>query len=171
MANQTDVLRKRLRAEAERIEEDCVYNNFGHYEAAKRWKVIDHAIAFPILILSGIAAFTVFPLPAVATGLSIVTTLLALAALYFRPADAAANHYRFGGKFKELRVKARTYRDITLLASGIPDEQLVKALEDLLEEKRVLGELGIPLPDFAYKRAQAKIQAGEAMYDRDQQHP
>lgn len=170
MAGQTEV-RYRLRKEAERIEEDCAYNNFGHYEAANTWKLIDHALSFPILILSAIAAFTAFSLPAVATALSIATTLLALAVVYFRPAETAGTHYRIGGKFKDLRVRARTYREIALLASDIPDEKLIQQLAELLEEKKLLSELGVPLPDFAYKRAKAKIRAGLATYDRDQSLP
>ena len=160
-------LRRRLRSEAERIEEDCTYNNFGHYEAAKRWELIDHLTAFPILILSGIAAFTAFPLPAVATGLSVTTFFLALASLYFRPAERAATHFRLGGKHKDLRSKARTYREITLLTSDISEEALVTGLNELLEEKRVLSELGVPLPDFAYELAKEKIKRGLADYDRD----
>lgn len=166
MAISSELIR-RLQAEAERIEEDCTYNNFGHYEAAKRWEIIEHTVGLPILILAAATAFTTFPLPAVATGLTVCTFFLALTSLYLRPADRAAAHYRFGGKFKDLRAKARRYRDIELLRSDVSEEDLVKELNDLLEEKRVLSELGIPLPDFAYRRAKEKIRKRLAEYDRD----
>lgn len=162
-----DDLRTRLLAEAERIEEDCTYNSVGHYSAATRWKVIDHAFAFPTAILSAIAAFTVFQLPTLATALTILTTLLALASLYFRPAETAALHYRSGWKATVLREKARVFREITLAASQVSEEELLRQLAELHEEKRVISELGVPLPDFAYAIAKRKIAAGQAAYDRD----
>ncbi len=54
-----------------------------------------------------------------------------------------------------------------MLRSDVSEEDLVKELNDLLEEKRVLSELGIPLPDFAYRRAKEKIRKRLAEYDRD----
>jgi hypothetical protein len=161
-------LKDRLRAEAQRVEEDCTYNYMGHYSAATRWKVVDHALGFPTFFLSGVAAFLVFPFPAVATALTIVTTLLALASLYLKPAEATALHFRSGGKFKSLREKARLFREVALKASDISEEQLVRRLQDLADEKRIISELGVPLPDFAYRIAKRKIQAGQAAYEVDQ---
>lgn len=160
-------IKVRLCSEAQRIEEDCTYNSVGHYCAANRWKLIDHFFAFPTAILSAIAAFTVFPLPTLATGLTIATTLLALASLYFRPAETAALHYRSGGKAKGLREKVRMFREITLTATNVSEEDLLKLMSDLSEEKRVISELGVPLPDFAYRLAKAKIEAGQSSYEID----
>jgi hypothetical protein len=164
----TEDLLRSLAEEAERIQEDCVYNYMGHYQAAVRWEHIDHALGFPVAILSCIAAFTAFPLPAVATGLSVVTTLLALCILYFRPAERAATHFRCGGKFKGLREKTRLFHEIELQASQIDEGLLTRRIRELSEEKRVLSELGVPIPDFAYRSAKAKIAAGQASYDVDQ---
>src|SRR5437867_3563461 len=144
-----------------------MYNSVGHYSAATRWKVIDHALAFPTAILSGIAAFTIFKLPTVATALAIATTLLSLGFLYFRPAETAAQHYRSGFRSKALREKARVFREITLLASKVSEAELLRQIAALHEEKRVISELGVPLPDFAYEIAKRKIAAGQAAYDRD----
>ncbi len=167
MSKATDELKEKLRVEAERIEEDCTYNFMGHYSAATRWKSVDLALGFPTFFLSGVAAFLIFPLPSVATAISVVTTLLALATLYFRPAETAALHFRSGGKFKSLREKARLFRDVVLRSSGISEEQLVKGLQDLSDEKRIISELGVPLPDFAYRIAKEKIAAGQAAYQVD----
>ena len=166
-ARHDDEFKARLGAEAERMEEDCTYNYVGHFSAATRWKAIDSWLGFPTAILSAIAAFTVFPRPALATALTIVTTLLALASLYFRPAEAAALHYRSGGKAKNLREKARLFREITLNAPNVTEDELRRAVNDLAEEKRIISELGTPLPDFAYRIAKTKIKAGQASYDRD----
>jgi hypothetical protein len=163
----TDELKDRLRVEAERIEEDCMYNYMGHYSAATRWQSVDLTLGFPTFFLSGVAAFLIFPLPAVATAFSVVTTLLALATLYFRPAETAALHFRSGGKFKSLREKARLFREVALRSSGMSEEQLVKGLQDLSDEKRIISELGVPLPDFAYRIAKGKIEAGQAAYEVD----
>lgn len=157
-----------LRAEAMRIEEDCTYNYMGHYQAASRWGKVDYLLGFPVAILSGITAFTVFSLPTLATALGIATTMLSLVILYLRPSQTAALHYRSGGKFKALREKARLFREIELLASKVDEAHLTRRIRELSEEKRVLSELGVPLPDFAYKIAKRKILNGHTSYEVDQ---
>jgi hypothetical protein len=158
---------ERIVNEAKRIEEDCTFNFMGHYEAANRWDRWDHFIGFPNAFLCGVTAFTVFPLPTIATALGIVTTLLSLVTLYLRPAYRSIQHYRSGGRFKALREKTRLFREIDLASAGIDETNAIRRIKELSEEKRVSSELAVPLPDFAYVIAKRKIEAGQASYDVD----
>jgi hypothetical protein len=150
-----------------RIEEDCTYNSVGHYSASTRWRKINTIIGSLVALFSCIAAFCTFSLPEVAAGLSVVVTVLALADLYFRSGELAANHHRIAGKWNSLRQKARIFREITLAASTIPQRDLLKGIEELLQEKMGIGELELPLPDFAYRVAKKKISRGQASYAAD----
>lgn len=166
-SSDTDALEK-FSAEASRIEEDATFNFVGHYEAANFWKTVSHTLNFPIVIFSAIAAFFSFTEPFISLFSSIIVTVLGSVNLYFRPAETAALHYRSGGKFKSLRDKARLYREVRLRFSKDSANKLLERLNELYEEKRVISEMGVPIPNFAYRRAKRKIDDGHTSYAVDE---
>lgn len=167
MTTKAQGLRQRLAAECERIEEDSTFNFMGHFAAGARWQSVDQHVGFPIALFSAIAAFCAFPRPDVATILSVATTLLAIVVLYFQPARRSSDHFRSGGKWKDLRQRARVFREITLLAPSLTEADLTKKMEDFVRERQIISELGVPIPDWAYQTAKKKIAAGQSSYKID----
>ena len=163
-----DVL-ENLRAEAERIEEDCTYNSQGHFIATRRWEVIEYLLDLPAVLLSAFAAFFAFTNYAVTAGvLSIIILLLTTASLFLKPAERSLRHKGAGEKFAALRQACRIYADVELATTGRSRQSLADRLIALADRKNELNTDSPRLPDFAYLEAKKHITEGRTVHDVDQ---
>jgi hypothetical protein len=161
MASNLEEFSRTASIEAQRLEEDCEYNSTGHFVSSHCWRLIDYWLNFPAALLSAVAAYLAFTnQPIIAGLLAVILTLLTTAAIFLKPGQRSLEHTRAGEKYLALRNRLRIFREIELPHADRSKRELLDSLKALSDKKNEINADSVPLPDWAYKRAKARIMDG-----------
>lgn len=162
--------------EAKRLEETTLFSMKGHHCAASGWSKRNLWLGLPIVIISAIAGATTFTqwskdywlVATIAGLLSIIVSVLAGINTFLNPNERQSAHLSAAHAFDKLNNDARLFWSIECW-QGAPDETLTAKLRTLVEKKNELNANSPQIPDWAYNKAKAGIEAGEAIFQVDKQ--
>jgi hypothetical protein len=158
-----------IKNEIKRVEEDSLYSSKGHFVAAGRWNRLSICLGLPVAVLSavgGASAFGSFDNHAVVAGvISIVVTVLVAANTFLDPGKKSQVHFQYGNNYNALRNKARILAEIK--SSGLSSEELMVELETLNEQRDEFNSSAPQIPFWAFTKARAGIEEGQAEYKVD----
>lgn len=159
-----DQLIAEYRKEAARISEDALHSSKGHYNAADRWRHVHLWIGIPNALLAAIAGISAFKGSEVLAG-SLAVAVAAITAVntFLNPGDRASTHKRCAGEYHSLRNRARIFTNIVCRCFGSAEELSAK-FEEMVAKRDDLNAASPQIPDWAFKKAKAGIDAGEAEY-------
>ena len=153
--------------EAKRIEENCLYSSKGHLVAAAFWTNFNYWIGIPIAILAALGGILSFSKYSCFSGpLAIVVAISTAVSTFLNPKDKYNSHFMAGNNYESLLSKARIFWSIDCKRED-SDEILTSKLKELSQHGERLNRDCPQIPKWAYKRAKAGIEAGEASYDVD----
>jgi len=159
-----NTLLNEYRKEAARIAEDSLYSYKAHYNASDRWRYVHLWIGIPNAVLAAIAGVSAFKGSGLLAGsLAIITAAITAINTFLNPGDRSFMHKRCAGEYHSLRNRARIYINIVLQQCTSPEELNVK-LEEIIAKRDDLNASSPQIPEWAYKKAKAGIDAGEADY-------
>lgn len=158
-----------IRAELERIEEDCIHSGKAHFNASERWARYNYWLGIPSVILSGVAG-TAFLKDhgEVAAAISVVVTLLTSLITFLKPSERAAAHKSSGDQYLTLRNDARVFREIKL--KYVCDQQAaVSGMDEFATRRNELNQASAQVSRRDFEKARAGIVQGEAKHHVDRQ--
>lgn len=166
--NQT--LQSELGKESERIEEDAVLSGKGHYNAVGRWRLTHRLLGLAAAIGSTVAAVAVLKqwCPDVAVVASAVSALAAVTLTTLRPSEEADRHQRVGGRYLDVKNRARIFRNIELRATDATEATAVESIRALSANLDDIRSNAPEIPRRAYEKAKHDVEAGKtAVYRVD----
>jgi hypothetical protein len=153
--------------EAKRVEEDSIHSAKGHFEAAAAWDKWHLWIGGPTVVIATVAGLTALNNKPIIGG---VLALLAAASsavfTFLNPKERAAVHLKAGNAYKALNNDARIFCQIECQQEA-SDPPLIDKLKSLNDRRNALNAESPQPPPFAFRRAKAGIDAGEASYAAD----
>ena len=159
-------LKQNLCNELQRIEEDSLYSMKGHYNASARWRWWYNILGIINVVCSVIAGITAFSEIEIAIKIAaIATAVITALTTFLECSKKAENHRASGNSFLKIKNKARYLREIGF--SQISDVEFEQRVSEILEQKDELNSVSLPIPDFAYEKAQKKKKKGYADYNVD----
>jgi len=165
-------IQEKILNEVKRIQEDCLYSEKGHFNAAQRWGNIHLWLGIPAVILAAIAgasALSQFDNHNIIAGiLAIIVSALSAVATFLNPNEKANNHHYAGNQYKNLRNSARILSEIDIHLI-IDDKEILRELKDLNKQRSELNQKLPQISRWAYKKAKEGIRRGEAKYEIDEE--
>ena len=166
-----DQLRDAVKKETQRIIEDTLFSAKRHFESARIWSLMHFGLGLPTAVLAAIASASAFKENTSLAGfLAIAVTALTALMTFLNPNKRANAHHMAGNKYNALRNQARIFCEIDLTA-GDQQDDISKKIKELAKERDDLNQSSPQTFKWAYKRAKAAIEAGEADYEADQCEP
>lgn len=151
-----------------RIEEDATYSAKGHYNASARWKAWNYILGVPAAVasaLAGVSALSSFDNHStIAALLSVFVAVLTSLMTFVSPADHAAKHVGAANRYHSLRNRSRL---VSTLDRDLSISDLRDRLTELAGVRDELNESSPVIPQHAFKKARAGIEAGESTYAVD----
>ena len=158
----------RIRAELERIEEDCIHSGKAQFNAGDRWDRYHFWLGIPSVVLASLASTAFFThIPIVAGVMAGVVAILTALQTFLKPSERAAAHKGAGDQYLSLRNDARVFRDIRL-DHTCDDQSAIDGLDEFTKRR---NELNVASPQFSrrdFECARDGINAGEARHAVDQ---
>jgi hypothetical protein len=166
-----DQLREAAKKEARRIIEDTLFSAKRHFETAHIWSLMHYGLGLPTAVLAAIAGASAFKDNTILAGsLAIIVTALTALMTFLNPNKRANEHHMAGNKYNALRNQTRIFCEINLATSD-ENTDISKMIKDLAKERDNLNQASPQTFKWAYKRAKAGIEAGEADYAVDRCDP
>lgn len=161
---------EKIKDEAKRIEEDCIYSSKGHFYAAQFWANLYYWIGIPAVILTSI--FGDFVLAQfdksnfVARILTFIMTSLSSVSAFLKLNKKESKHIISGNNYSTLKNNTRIFFEIKV--SDEKDiKKLVQGLEELNKTRNELNEESPQIPKWAFRKARKGIGEGESDYKVD----
>jgi hypothetical protein len=160
--------------EAKRLEESTLFSMKGHHVAANGWSNRHLWLGMPTVIISalvGAATFSQYakdyPAFSVTAGLlSIVVTVLSGITTFLNPNEKENAHLNAAHGFDKINNDARLFWSVDCWQEA-SDAVLTSQLKELVDRKNELNSSSPQIPDWAYQKAKAGIEAGEADFKVD----
>ena len=150
--------------EGRRLAVDALYSEKGHFAAASDWRSRNYWLGIPAALIGVAAGATILAsAPAVVAGI-LALSGAALTALmtFLNPSERAAQHQNAGVAYSKLR---RTLRQFVQIDMMVMDAAALQAkLADFTNEIASVQGDALPIPNRAYQKAIAAINAGSADY-------
>lgn len=157
-----------IRAELERIEEDCIHSGKAHFNAGTRWASYNYFLGLPSVILSALAGTAFFnDLPEVAGVMSVVVAVLTSLMTFLKPSERASAHKGSGDQYLSLRNDARVFREIKL-DHACDEQAAIAGLDEFTKRRNELNQASAQVAPRDFKMARAGIDQGEAAHRVDQ---
>jgi SMODS and SLOG-associating 2TM effector domain family 4 len=164
-------LRDSVKKEAQRIIEDTLFSARRHFETARIWSMMHYWLGLPTAVLAAIAGASAFKDNSILAGsLAIIVTALTALMTFLNPNKRANEHHIAGNKYNALRNQTRIFCEIDL-STRDENTDISKKIKELAKERDNLNQASPQTFKWAYKRAKAGIEAGEADYAADQCEP
>ena len=163
----TDV-RQPVEDELNRLEEDILYTEKGHFAASSEHGRVHLILGLLATITSAIAATTIIGKsdPWIPGILALIAAVASAVLTFVKPDERAAQHLQSGRALGALRVRIRQTRAIELPADNAVDAATWKAtIEDLTTQKADIDSAAPPVSDRIFKKAQQKIRQGDFKHD------
>jgi hypothetical protein len=160
--------------EAKRLEETALYSSKGHHNAAAVWGRAHLWLGLPTTILStlvGAASFAQFAkqspdIALIAGCISVAIAVLSGIITFLNPNKREAAHLAAAHAFDRLNNESRVFWSVDCWLEK-SEVVLTAKLRDLIERKADLNAKSPQIPRWAYKKAKASIEAGEADFKVD----
>lgn len=163
-----DQLRDAVKKETQRIIEDTLFSAKRHFETARIWSLMHFGLGLPAAVLAAIASASAFKDNTVLAGiLAIIVTALTALITFLNPNKRANAHHIAGNKYNALRNQTRIFCEIDLTADNQKID-ISNRIKELAKERDDLNQDSPQTFKWAYKRAKAAIEEGEAAYAVDQ---
>ncbi len=166
-----DPVRRRIVADASRIEEDATYSSKGHYNSAAIWESRHMILGIGLAVMSAVGAVVLIsPIPnneAIAAVIATAVAGFSAVTTFLNPSAKAAQHHQYGSELNSIKDSARRLRTIVIHTDS--PGQLNRKLDQLAEEKARINLSAPPILDRAFQQARRGIEAGEATYAVDRQ--
>lgn len=164
MGNKVKILK-----EAKRIEEDSLYSSKGHLYAGHCWGTVHLVLGSSAAILSAIAgasALSQFSYHNYIAGvLSIIVAGLTAFITFTNSNTRAEKHLMEGNKYLALRNDVRIFYSLELKNKTAP--AALTELKVLSDRRDKLNLESSQIPKWAFDKAKAGIEDGEAKYEVD----
>lgn len=156
--------RDAIKAELERIEEDCIHSGKAQFNGGDRWTGYHYWVGVPSVVLSALAG-TAFlsEQPTMAAAMSGAVAVLASLSTFLKPSERAAAHKSAGDQYLALRNDTRVFREIGLRVSGDLQAAL-DSLQALNTRRNELNQSSPPPSRADFEKAREGIRAGEAKH-------
>lgn len=154
----------KIKAEVERIEEDCIHSGKLHFNAGSQWSLYHYWIGIPSVVLSvaaGAAFFKDYGI--VASFMSAIVAVLTSLVTFLKPSERAAIHKSAGDQYLTLRNDARIFREIEI-DHARDATAAIATLASLTKRRNELNQASPQVSDRDRKKARAGIEAGEATH-------
>lgn len=164
-SNSTGILR-----ECKRIEEDSIYSAKGHFEAANFWSRVQCRLGGASAALTAIAGGLAFNGMGVLAGsIAMFTAALTSLLTFLNPSERQRAHLMAGNDYKELQNQSRLFREVEI-NSETETTQSKNKIKRLADQRNRLNQRSPQIPRFAFEKARAGIEQGEADYaiDKDE---
>jgi hypothetical protein len=160
--------------EAKRLEESTLFSMKGHHVAANGWSNRHLWLGMPTVIISalvGAATFSQYAKDYPALGLiagllSIIVTVLSGITTFLNPNEKENAHLNAAHGFDKINNDARLFWSVDCWQEA-SDAVLTSQLKELVDRKNELNSSSPQIPDWAYQKAKAGIEAGEADFKVD----
>lgn len=160
--------------EAKRLEESTLFSMKGHHVAASGWSNRHLWLGMPTVIISalvGAATFSQYAkdypaLGVIAGLLSIIVTVLSGITTFLNPNEKENAHLNAAHGFDKINNDARLFWSVDCWQEA-SDAVLTSQLKELVDRKNELNSSSPQIPDWAYRKAKAGIEAGEADFKVD----
>lgn len=151
-----------IRAELERIEEDCIHSGKAQFNAGVRWSRYHLWLGIPSVILSAAAGAAFFQdYPQIAGAMSSVVAVLTALSTFLKPSERASSHKSSGDQYLTLRNDARVLRTIKL--DGACDEAAaITNLDEITKRRNELNQASAQASRRDFEQARKGIDEGEA---------
>jgi hypothetical protein len=160
-----------IRAELERIEEDCIYSSKAQFNAGDRWSAYHLWLGLPAVILSAAAGTAFFrDFPDIAGAFASVVAILTSLSTFLKPTERASSHKSSGAQYLTLRNDARVLRTIKL-AAACDEATAVANLDEITKRRNELNQASTQVARRDFERARRGIEQGEASHRTDQETP
>lgn len=158
-----------IRAELQRIEEDCVHSGKAHFNAGDRWARYHYCLGIPSVVLSALAGAAFFKsFSEIAGIMSAVVAILAALMTFLKPSERAAAHKSSGDQYLTLRNDARVFREIKLTYVA-DDQATIDGLDEFTTRRNELNQASAQFSRADFELARQGIDAGEAKHRVDQE--
>lgn len=153
-----------MMVEGRRLAVDVLYSEKGHFAAASAWRSRNYLLGVPAALISAAAGATILASAPAAVGgiLALIGAALTALMTFLNPSERAAQHQKAGVAYSRLRRTLRQFVQIDMMAMDAAALR-TKLTEFTNEIASVQGE-ALPIPNRAYQKAIAAINAGSADY-------
>jgi len=166
--------RQQIIDEAKRLEESTLYSYKGHHNAAARWGYAHLWLGLPATVLSTIVGAASFAqlakqntdIALLAGCISIAIAVLSGTITFLNPNKREAAHLAAGNALERIHNEARVFWSVDCLLEK-SDVVLSNKLRDMIDRKSDLNGKSPQIPKWAYNKAKAGIDAGEAEFKVD----
>lgn len=165
--NEQTGLTEAMRREASRIEEDATYSSKAHFNAEDTWVKRHYFFGVPATLLGAFAgAALIKSQPEVASGFTLLASLLTGLMTFLKPNERASVHRTAAGQFLALKNDVRIFREVELLQQDRLAE-MPKRLQALSSIRNELNQKSPSIPRRAFEAARRGIEEGEAVHKVD----
>lgn len=156
-----------IRAELERIEEDCIHSGKAQFNAGVRWSRYHLWLGIPSVILSAAAGAAFFQdYPEIAGAMSSVVAVLTALSTFLKPSERASSHKGSGDQYLTLRNDARVLRTIKLDAA-CDEAAAIANLDEITKRRNELNQASAQASRKDFEKARKGIDEGEAAHRVD----
>jgi hypothetical protein len=150
-----------VRAELQRIEEDCIHSGKSHFNASDRWSAYHMWLGVPSVILSAAAGAAFFKdYPDVAGVMSSVVAILTALSTFLKPSERSSAHKSSGDQYLSLRNDSRVLRTIKLIAA-CDDAAAIANMDEITKRRNELNKASPQFRARDFIKAKKGIDAGE----------
>lgn len=159
-----------IRAELQRIEEDCIHSGKAHFNAGNRWARYHYCLGVPSVVLSALAGAAFFKSYAEIAGImSAIVAILTSLMTFLKPSERAAAHKASGDQYLTLRNDARVFREIRL-AYACDEQAAIAGMDEFTKRRNELNQASAQFSRKDFEIARAGIDKGEAAHRVDQRN-
>lgn len=157
----TEILKKNIIEELQRLEEDCLYTSKNHFNNA----MFDSSLhyMFGILLIVCAAISTQYSIIYIA----IFSTIIASLQTFISPDKKAEKHQLHGNRFLSLKKLIRQYRTINI--NYEKEENILQQINTFTDKIAEYNNSAPEINPIAYIMTKAGIKSGEHIYDVDNQ--
>lgn len=156
-----------IRAELERIEEDCIHSGKAHFNAADRWERYHYWLGVPSVVLSALAGAAFFKNYGDIAGImSAIVAILASLMTFLKPSERASAHKGSGDQYLTLRNDVRVFREIKL-TYACDEQSAISGMDEFTKRRNELNQASAQFSRKDFEIARAGIDQGETAHRVD----
>lgn len=156
-----------IRAELERIEEDCIHSGKAHFNAGDRWARYHYWLGIPSVVLSALAGAAFFKDHGDIAGImSAVVAILTSLMTFLKPSERASAHKGSGDQYLTLRNDVRVFREIKL-TYACDEQAAIAGMDEFTKRRNELNQASAQFSRKDFEQARAGIEQGEAAHRVD----
>jgi hypothetical protein len=172
--NDVSDYRSAITTELQRLEEDMLYTEKGHFVAAEELKKIHMGLGLIATISAAAAAATIVAdkSPVLSGSLALVAALASAMLTFVKPEEIAAQHLSAARALGAIRVLARQHREVDLHPDSTEDHAAWRNHVAVIGTAKKEADAAAPsISDRRFEKARRKIQAGQFVHGSATESP